>query len=86
MKRLTIYETALAKYETRKPPTRSTKTPLRASRKNTTTLAGRGRPALPTGILPVTAYVLALDMPEPEIVAHLFKLYADKVKSLNNPA
>ncbi len=32
------------------------------------------------------AYGLAPDMPEPEIVAHLFKLYADKVKCLNNLA
>ena len=32
------------------------------------------------------AYGLAPDTPEPEIVAHLFKLYADKVKSLDNPA
>ena len=42
--------------------------------------AGRGRPALPTGILPVAAYGLAPDTPEPEIVAHLFKLYAEKMK------
>jgi len=36
--------------------------------------------------LPVAAYGLAPDTPEPEIVAHLFKLYADKVKGLDNPA
>ena len=29
---------------------------------------------------------LAHDTPEPEIVAHLFKLYAGKVKCLDNPA
>ena len=28
----------------------------------------------------------APDTPEPEIVAHLFKLYAEKVKDLDNPA
>ena len=28
----------------------------------------------------LAAYGLAPDTPEPEIVAHLFKLYADKVK------
>ena len=28
------------------------------------------------------AYGLAPDTPEPEIVAHLFKLYADKVKKV----
>ena len=34
----------------------------------------------------LAAYGLAPDTPEPEIVAHLFKLYADKVKGLDNPA
>ena len=34
----------------------------------------------PTGVPPVAAYGLAHDTPEPEIVAHLFKLYADKSK------
>jgi hypothetical protein len=29
---------------------------------------------------PSTNYGLAPDTPEPEIVAHLFKLYAEKVK------
>ena len=33
-----------------------------------------------------SAYGLAPDTPEPEIVAHLFKLYADKMKGLDNPA
>ena len=32
------------------------------------------------------AYGLAPDTPEPEIVAHLIKLYADKVNGLDNPA
>jgi len=32
-----------------------------------------------------SAYSLAHDTPEPEIVAHLFKLYADKLKDLDNP-
>ena len=36
------------------------------------------RPTGTTGILPVAAYGLAPDTPEPEIVAHLFKLYAEK--------
>jgi len=30
----------------------------------------------------LAAYGLAPDTPEPEIVAHLFKLYADKVKNV----
>ena len=34
----------------------------------------------PTGVPPVAAYGLAPDTPEPEIAAHLFKLYADKSK------
>ena len=34
----------------------------------------------------LAAYGLAPDTPEPEIVAHLFKLYAEKVKGLDNPA
>jgi hypothetical protein len=33
--------------------------------------------------LPVDTYGLAPDTPE--IVAHLFKLYADKMKGLDNP-
>ena len=33
---------------------------------------------MPEAVL--AAYGLAPDTPEPEIVAHLFKLYADKVK------
>ena len=33
-----------------------------------------------TGILPVDTYSLAPNTPEPEIVAHLFKLYAKKMK------
>ena len=47
------------------------------------------RAARPTGTTRcqrVAAYGLAPDTPEPEIVAHLFKLYADKVKGLDNPA
>ena len=36
------------------------------------------RPTGTTGILPVDTYGLAPDTPEPEIVAHLFKLYAEK--------
>ena len=35
----------------------------------------------PTGVPPVDTYGLAHDTPEPEIVAHLFKLYAEKVKA-----
>ena len=41
------------------------------------------RAARPTGTTRcqrVAAYGLAPDTPEPEIVAHLFKLYADKSK------
>ena len=38
------------------------------------------RPTGTTGILPVDTYGLAPDTPEPEIVAHLFKLYAEKMK------
>ena len=46
---------------------------------------GASRPGEPpptgtTGILPVDTYGLAPDTPEPEIVAHLFKLYAEKMK------
>ena len=44
------------------------------------------RPTGTTGILPVDTYGLAPDTPEPEIVVHLFKLYAEKVKGLDNPA
>ena len=38
------------------------------------------RPTGTTGILPVDTYGLAPDTPEPEIVSHLFKLYAEKMK------
>jgi len=41
---------------------------------------GEPPPTGTTGILPVDTYGLAHDTPEPEIVAHLFKLYADKSK------
>ena len=34
----------------------------------------------------LAAYGLAPDTPEPEIVAHLFKLYAEKMKGWDNPA
>ena len=44
------------------------------------TVGRASRPAGTTGILPVAAYGLAHDTREPEIVAHLFKLYANKMK------
>ena len=54
---------------------------------NAAILAANGRGGSPsrpltgtTGILPVDTYGLAPDTPEPEIAAHLFKLYADKSK------
>ncbi len=40
----------------------------------------------PTGVPPVAVYGLAHDTPEPEIVAHLFKLYAEKVKDIRKSA
>ena len=41
---------------------------------------GEPPPTGTTGILPVDTYSLVPNTPEPEIVAHLFKLYAEKMK------